>query len=72
MAVDPVANNLFVLLAALLVFTMTPAVGLLEIGELGERFSTSLLKTMLITGIGIFVMALVGFDTAFAPTIAGI
>ena len=72
LAVDPIANNLFVLISALLVFTMTPSVGLLEIGELGERFSSSLLKTMLITGIGIFVMAFIGFNTAFAPAVAGI
>ncbi len=70
---DFVANNLFVLLTALLVFTMTGSVGLLEIGELGEEFSqASLLKVMLITGIGFFVMAIVGFNTAFAPTIGGI
>jgi Amt family ammonium transporter len=62
-------NNLWVLLAGLLVFTMTPAVGLLEIGELGESFSNSLLKTLLISGIGFEVMAIVGFNTAFAPTI---
>jgi Amt family ammonium transporter len=69
-AVDIDANNLFVLISGLLVFTMTPAVGLLEVGELGEKFSnTSLLKTMLITGIGFVVMAVVGFNTAFAPTI---
>ncbi len=48
---------------------MTPAVGLLEIGELGESFSNSLLKTLLISGIGFVVMAIVGFNTAFAPTI---
>ncbi len=70
---DFVANNLFVLIAALLVFTMTGSVGLLEVGELGEEYShTSLLKVMLITGIGFFVMAIVGFNTAFAPTIGGI
>jgi ammonium transporter, Amt family len=69
-AADLVANNLFVLISGLLVFTMTPAVGLLEVGELGEKFAnTSLLKVMLITGIGFVVMALVGFNTAFAPTI---
>ncbi len=45
-------NNLWVLLAGLLVFIMTPAVGLLEVGELGEKFSNSLLKTLLISGIG--------------------
>jgi ammonium transporter, Amt family len=70
---DFVANNLFVLIAALLVFTMTGSVGLLEIGELGQEYSeASLLKVMLITGIGFFVMAIVGFNTAFAPTLGGI
>jgi len=68
---DFVANNLFVLLAGLLVFTMTPSVGLLELGELGEDFEeASLLKVMLIAGIGLLVMAIVGFNTAFAPTVA--
>jgi Amt family ammonium transporter len=68
-----VGNNLFVLIAALLVFMMAPAVGLLEVGELGEEYSQpSLLKTMLIVGIGLVVMAAVGFNTAFAPTIGGI
>jgi Amt family ammonium transporter len=65
-------NNLWVLLAGLLVFIMTPAVGLLEVGELGERFSNSLLKTLLISGIGVVVMAIVGFNTSFAPTVGGI
>ena len=65
-------NNLFVLIAGLLVFVMTISVGFLEVGELGEDFSVSLLKTMLITGSSLFFMAFVGFNTAFAPTIAGI
>ncbi|HYB04807.1 MAG TPA: hypothetical protein VED17_10110, partial [Nitrososphaerales archaeon] len=70
---DFIANNLFVLIAALLVFTMTGSVGLLEVGELGEEYGhTSLLKVMLISGIGFFVMAMVGFNMAFAPTIRGI
>ncbi|HEV2316818.1 MAG TPA: ammonium transporter [Thermoplasmata archaeon] len=70
---DPVAliNNLWLLIAALLVFTMTIAVGFLEVGELGEGLWPSLLKTMLISGAGLFVMALVGFNTAFAPTTLG-
>ncbi len=69
---DFAANNLFVLLAGLLVFTMTPSVGLFELGELGDEFErTSLLKVMLIVGIGLIVMAAVGFNTAFAPTVAG-
>lgn len=65
-------NNLWIILAALFVFTMTTAVGLLEVGELGMRYSNSLLKTLLITGIALFVMALVGFNTGFAPTIMGV
>ncbi len=73
MAADLATNNLFVLISGLLVFTMTPAVGLLEVGELGEEFSSiSLLKVMLITGIGFVVMAIIGFNTAFAPTIGGV
>src|SRR5271169_765033 len=73
LASDFLANNLFVLIAALLVFTMTGSVGLLEVGELGEEYShISLLKVMLITGIGFVVMAIVGFNTAFAPTVGGI
>ena len=52
---------------------MAPAVGLLEVGELGEEYShPSLLKTMMITGIGLVVMAVVGFNTAFAPTWNGV
>lgn len=66
------ANNLWVVIAALLVFTMTISVGLLEIGELGEDFWESLLKTLVMTGTAIFVMAVVGFNTAFAPTIHGL
>ncbi len=65
-------NNLWVLIAALLVFLMTISVGFLEVGELGEDFNASLLKTMLITGSAIFFMAFVGFNTAFAPTIGGV
>jgi ammonium transporter, Amt family len=65
-------NNLWVLLAGLLVFTMTLAVGLLEVGELGEELSFSLLKTLLMTGVAVVVMAIVGFNTAFAPTWGGV
>jgi ammonium transporter, Amt family len=61
-----------VLLAGLLVFTMTIAVGLLEVGELGEELSFSLLKTILMTGLAVVVMGAVGFNTAFAPTLGGI
>jgi ammonium transporter, Amt family len=65
-------NNLWVLLAGLLVFLMTIAVGFLEVGELGEGLSFSLLKTVFFTGIALVVMAIVGFNTAFAPTWHGI
>lgn len=65
-------NNLWVILSALFVFIMTVSVGFLEVGELGERFSNSLIKTLLITGTAVFVMAFIGFNTAFAPTIHGI
>src|SRR6266567_3636178 len=51
---------------------MTISVGFLEIGELGSDLEISLLKTMLITGSALFFMALVGFNTAFAPTINGV
>ncbi len=64
-------NNIWVVFAALLVFTMTIAVGFLEVGELGEQMNRSLLKTSLIMGTAIFVMAVIGFNTAFAPTIDG-
>ena len=67
-----VTNNLWVLIAALLVFTMTISVGFLEIGELGEGLHFSLLKTILITGLALVVMAIVGFNTAFAPTVGGV
>ena len=65
-------NNFWVILAALLIFVMTIAVGFLEVGELGEHYSNSLLKTVLITCIAIFVMAFIGFNIAFAPTIDGL
>ena len=68
-----IGNNLFVLIAGLLVFIMAPAVGMLEVGELGEEYSdTSLFKTLLISGIGLVVMAIVGFNTAFAPAVGGV
>jgi len=54
------ANNLWVLLCGLFVFMMTIAVGLLEVGELGERVAGSLVKTILITGLAVLVMAMVG------------
>ena len=65
-------NNLWVLIAALLVFTMTISVGFLEVGELGEELNLSLLKTILMTGSALVVMAFVGFNTAFAPTAGGV
>ena len=66
------ANNLWVLICGLLVFTMTIAVGLLEVGELGQNLVRSLLKTILITGLAVVVMAVVGFNTAFAPALGGV
>lgn len=65
-------NNLWVLLSGILVFLMTISVGFLEVGELGESLSGSLLKTVIVTSSAIFVMAFVGFNTAFAPTIDGL
>jgi ammonium transporter, Amt family len=65
-------NNLWVLLAGLLVFLMTIAVGFLEVGELGEELWFSLSKTVLFTTLALVVMAVVGFNTAFAPTWGGI
>ncbi len=65
-------NNLWVVLAAIFVFIMTIAVGFLEIGELGTKYKNSLLKTIAISGTAVFVMAIIGFNTAFAPTIDGI
>jgi Amt family ammonium transporter len=71
MTAQILANNLWVIIAGLLVFTMTIAVGFLEVGELGDRLNISLLKTILMTGIALVVMAIVGFNTAFAPTVGG-
>lgn len=65
-------NNLWVLISGLLIFSMTVSVGLLEIGELGEKYSKSLLKSLLITGSSLVFMAFLGFNTAFAPTISGV
>src|SRR6202049_257971 len=66
------ANNLWVLLCGLFVFMMTMAGGLLEAAELGQRVVGSLVKTILITGLAVLVMAVVGFNTAFAPTVGGV
>src|SRR5256885_13153263 len=65
-------NNLWVIICRLRVFIMSVSVGFLEMGELGADMDVSLLKTMLITGSAIFFMAVVGFNTAFAPTINGV
>ena len=65
-------NDLWVLLASLLVFTMTISVGFLEIGELNHKLDRSLYKTLIITGFSLFFMGLIGFNIAFAPTIGGV
>lgn len=65
-------NNLWVLVAGLLVFSMTVSVGFLEMGELNHRMDRSLYKTLIITGFALFFMGFVGFNIAFAPTIDGI
>lgn len=65
-------NNLWVVVAALLVFMMTIAVGFLELGELDAEYDIGLIKSIIITCAAVFVMAIVGFNTAFAPTISGI
>ncbi|OWP53470.1 hypothetical protein Micr_00280 [Candidatus Micrarchaeum sp.] len=51
-------NNLWVLLASLLVFTMTVSVGLLEIGEINHRMDRSLYKAVIITCFSLFFMGL--------------
>lgn len=66
------ANNLWLLFCGLMVFMMTIAVGFLEVGELGHRVVRSLAKTVLITGLAVLTMAIVGFNTAFAPTLGGV
>ena len=67
-----IINDLWVLLASLLVFTMTISVGFLEIGELNHKLDRSLYKTLIITGFSLFFMGLIGFNIAFAPTIDGV
>src|SRR5205807_2926294 len=71
---SPISNNPteIVMLKTSSPQMMTISVGFLEIGELGSDLEISLLKTMLITGSALFFMALVGFNTAFAPTINGV
>ncbi|MGC8581278.1 MAG: ammonium transporter [Thermoplasmata archaeon] len=59
-------NNLWILIAAFLVFIMTISVGLLEAGELGESFSDRLiLKSMMIAGVSGIFFLLIGFNIAF-------
>ena len=65
-------NNLWVLICGLLIFSMTVSVGLLEVGEIGERYTRSILKSLLIMGSALYFMAFIGFNTAFAPTLGGI
>ena len=65
-------NNLWIVIAAIFIFAMTIAVGFLEVGELGKKFKNSMLKTIVITGTAMFVMSIIGFNTAFAPTLYGI
>jgi Amt family ammonium transporter len=55
-------NNLWIIVCGLLVFSMTISVGLLEVGEVGESHSKSLLKTIIITGSALFFMAFLGFN----------
>ncbi len=56
-------NNLWVVIAALLVFSMTIAVGFLEVRELGRRYSRSLIKTIIITFSAIFISDIhTGYD----------
>ncbi len=64
-------NNLRVLLAGLLDFRRTIAVGFLEIGELGREHDFSLLTTIFLTGLALLVMGAVGFHVAFASTWSG-
>lgn len=72
MAMEELFNNLWVLISGALVFTMPISVGLLEIGELGEDYKRSLLKTILITCSAFFFMGFMGFNIAFAPTMNGL
>jgi Amt family ammonium transporter len=67
-----IVNNLWVLVCGLLIFSMTVSVGLLEIGELGKKYSRSLLKSLLIIGSALIVMAFWGFNLGFAPALGGI
>ena len=46
---------------------MTVSVGFLEVSVLGGRFPNCLIKNLLITGIAIFLMALIGLNIAFEP-----
>lgn len=65
-------NNLWILIAGVLVFTMTISVGLLEAGELGDVFSDRvILKSMLIAGISGIFFLLIGFNIAFSSSSNG-
>ena len=65
-------NNMWVIIAALLIFAMAVAIGFRGVGELGNSFESSFLKTVAITATALLVMAVVAFNTAFVPTISGI
>ena len=54
--VSAATNNLWVIIAALLVFTMAISAGLLEMGELENKFSNGLTKTAAITILATVVM----------------
>ncbi len=69
-ATETLFNNLWVLICGVLVFIMTIAVGILERGELGRGANRALLKNIMISCSGFFFMAFIGFNVAFAPTIA--
>ncbi len=59
------------IIAGALVFLMTISVGLLEYGELGEDHVGIMIKSPIIICLGFFLMAFMGFNIAFAPTIGG-
>jgi Amt family ammonium transporter len=69
-ATETLFNNLWVLICGILVFIMTIAVGILERGELGRVANRALLKNIFISCSGFFFMAFIGFNIAFAPTVA--
>lgn len=63
---------MWILIAAVLVFSMTISVGFLEVGELGRKFDRSLYKTIVVTVLSLFVMGFIGFNIAFGPAYDGI